>query len=414
MIIMNRKQIKYENGAAFAGDVVYGSARGSSTALLELLMTSPAKFPSMARLYYNFLFYRKVFCSQSLTGKALICYDEKKFNPATGYWGCKFLEERFIKEGITFDDVLLMPARSKVMPRDMDISTKVTPTIRLNIPIMSAGMDTVTEFRMAVAIAREGGIGVVHRNLSIERQAEEVDRVKRSEHGVITNPFHLSPMHTINDAAALMERYRISGVPITVEGKLVGILTNRDLRFERDFSRLIKDVMTKDNLVTAPEGTTLQEAQEILAHHKIEKLPIVDQGFNLKGLITIKDIEKTIAYPRAAKDTKGRLLVAGAVGIAKDTMARVAALLEAGVDALVVDTAHGHSEQVLQTVRIIKQEYPEASVVAGNIATAEAARDLIRAGADALKVGVGPGSICTTRVIAGIGVPQITAVYNVS
>ncbi|NMB40438.1 MAG: IMP dehydrogenase [Firmicutes bacterium] len=324
------------------------------------------------------------------------------------------MEERFVQEGITFDDVLLMPARSKVMPRDIDVGTKMTSSIRLNIPIMSAGMDTVTEFRMAVAIAREGGIGVIHRNLSIERQAEEVDRVKRSEHGVITNPFHLSPVHTLNDAAELMERYRISGVPITVERKLVGILTNRDLRFEKDFSRLIKDVMTKDNLVTAPEGTSLEEAQEILAHHKIEKLPIVDHDFNLKGLITIKDIEKTAAYPRAAKDAKGRLLVAGAVGIAKDTMARVAALLEAGVDVLVLDTAHGHSERVMQTVRIIKREYPEASVVAGNIATAEAARDLIRAGADALKVGVGPGSICTTRVIAGIGVPQITAVYNVS
>jgi len=328
--------------------------------------------------------------------------------------GCMFLEERFLSEGITFDDVLLVPARSKVMPRDIDISTRVTSSIRLNIPIMTAGMDTVTESRMAIAIAREGGIGVVHRNLSIERQAEEVDRVKRSEHGVITNPFHLSPMHTISDAAALMERYRISGVPITVEGKLVGILTNRDLRFERDFSRLIKDVMTKDNLITAPEGTTLQEAQEILARHKIEKLPIVDKDFNLKGLITIKDIEKTIAYPRAAKDHKGRLLVAAAVGIAKDTMSRVAALLEAGVDALVVDTAHGHAEPVLEVVKAIKKKYPEANVIAGNIATSEAARDLIRAGADALKVGVGPGSICTTRVIAGIGVPQVTAVYNVS
>jgi len=323
------------------------------------------------------------------------------------------LEERFLGEGITFDDVLLVPSRSKVMPRDIDISTKITATIKLNIPLMSAGMDTVTESRMAIAIAREGGIGVIHRNLSIERQAEEVDRVKRSEHGVITNPFHLSPNHTISDAAALMERYRISGVPITVEGKLVGIITNRDLRFERDFSRLIKDVMTKDNLITAPEGTTLKEAQEILARHKIEKLPIVDKDFNLKGLITIKDIEKTIAYPRAAKDVKGRLLVAAAVGVAKDTMARVEALLEAGADALVIDTAHGHSEPVIQTLRAIKKQYPEANVIAGNIATGEAARDLIHAGADALKVGVGPGSICTTRVIAGIGVPQITAVYNV-
>lgn len=324
------------------------------------------------------------------------------------------MDERFIGEGITFDDVLLVPSRSKVLPRDVDISTRLTSQIKLNIPIMSAGMDTVTEMRMAIAVAREGGIGVIHRNMSIERQAEEVDRVKRSEHGVITNPFHLSPMHTINDAAALMERYRISGVPITVEGKLVGILTNRDLRFEKDFSRLIKDVMTKDRLITAPEGTTLDEAQEILARYKIEKLPIVDENYMLKGLITIKDIEKTIAYPRAAKDINGRLLVAAAVGVAKDTLPRVAALLEAGVDALVVDTAHGHAELVLQTVNTIKRDYPDAMVVAGNIATAEAARDLIHAGADALKVGVGPGSICTTRVIAGIGVPQITAVSEVS
>jgi IMP dehydrogenase len=324
------------------------------------------------------------------------------------------LEDRFIKEGITFDDVLLVPARSKLMPRDIEISTRFTPNIRLNIPIVSAAMDTVTEFRMAVAVAREGGIGVIHRNMSIERQAEEVDRVKRSEHGVITNPFYLSPMHTINDAAALMERYRISGVPITENGRLVGIITNRDLRFEKDFSRLIKDAMTKDNLVTAPEGTTLQEAQEILAHHKIEKLPIVDEDFMLKGLITIKDIEKTIAYPRAAKDAKGRLLVAAGVGVARDTLTRVGALVEAGVDAIVVDTAHGHARKVLETVRAIKNEYPEVELVAGNIATSEAARDLIHAGANALKVGVGPGSICTTRVIAGIGVPQITAVHDVA
>jgi IMP dehydrogenase len=324
------------------------------------------------------------------------------------------VDERFIQEGITFDDVLLIPARSKVLPRDVEISTMLTSQIRLNVPIMSAGMDTVTESRMAIAVAREGGIGVIHKNMSIDRQAEEVDRVKRSEHGVITNPFYLSPMHTINDAAALMERYRISGVPITVEGKLVGILTNRDLRFETDFSRLIKDAMTKENLVTAPEGTTLQQAQETLARHKIEKLPIVDKDFMLKGLITIKDIEKTIAYPRAAKDKNGRLLVAAAVGVARDTIQRVAALLEAGVDLLVVDTAHGHSESVLQIVKTIKQEYPQSNIIAGNIATAEAARDLIRAGADALKVGVGPGSICTTRIIAGIGVPQVSAIIDVS
>ncbi len=324
------------------------------------------------------------------------------------------MDERFSKEGITFDDVLLLPSRSKILPRDANIRTNLTAKIKLNIPIMSAGMDTVTESRMAIAVAREGGLGVVHRNMSLERQAEEVDRVKRSEHGVITNPFFLSPMHVINDAAALMERYRISGVPITVEGKLVGIITNRDLRFERDYSRLIKDVMTKENLIVAPEGTTLDEAQEILARYKIEKLPIVDDNFMLKGLITIKDIEKTIAYPRSAKDGKGRLLVGAAVGVGRDTMLRVAALLEAHVDVLVVDTAHGHQEMVIQMVKNIKETYPEANIIAGNIATAEAARDLIRAGADALKVGVGPGSICTTRVIAGIGVPQITAVFDVS
>jgi IMP dehydrogenase len=325
-----------------------------------------------------------------------------------------FVEDRWKKEGITFDDVLLVPARSRVMPRDVDVSTKLTKDIGLKVPIISAGMDTVTESRMAIALAREGGVGVIHRNIPIERQADEVDRVKRSEHGVITNPFHLSPQHTINDAAALMERYRISGVPVTVEGKLVGIITNRDVRFERDYSRLIQDVMTKENLVTAPEGTTLEEAQEILAQHKIEKLPIVDAHFMLKGLITIKDIEKTIAYPQAAKDSKGRLLAAAAVGIEKESLKRVAALMEAGVDAIVVDTAHGHSEPVLQMVRRIRERYPDINIIAGNIATAGAARDLIRAGADALKVGVGPGSICTTRVIAGVGVPQITAVYDVA
>lgn len=324
------------------------------------------------------------------------------------------MEGRFAKEGITFDDVLLVPARSRVLPRDVDITTTLGAGIRLNTPIMSAGMDTVTEARMAIALAREGGIGVIHRNMSVERQAEEVDKTKRSEHGVITNPFHLSPMHTISDAAALMERYRISGVPVTEKGKLVGIITNRDLRFERDYSRLLRDAMTKENLITAPEGTTLQEAEEILARYKIEKLPIVDKDFNLKGLITIKDIEKTIAYPRAAKDSKGRLLVAAAVGVGRDSLVRAGALLEAGADALVVDTAHGHAEMVIEIVRLLKQEYPQAVIIAGNIATAEAARDLIRAGADTVKVGVGPGSICTTRVIAGIGVPQITAINDVA
>ncbi len=327
---------------------------------------------------------------------------------------CFDLEGRFVKEGITFDDVLLMPARSRVLPKDADITTKLTAAIRLNTPIMSAGMDTVTEGRMAIALAREGGIGVIHRNMPLERQAEEVDKTKRSEHGVITNPFHLSPMHTISDAAALMERYRISGVPVTEKGKLVGIITNRDLRFERDYSRLLRDAMTKENLITAPEGTTLQEAEETLAKYKIEKLPIVDKDFYLKGLITIKDIEKTIAYPRAAKDNNGRLLVAAAVGVGKDSVARTGALLEAGADALVVDTAHGHAEMVIQIVREMKQKYPEANIIAGNIATGEAARDLIRAGADALKVGVGPGSICTTRVIAGIGMPQVSAVHDVA
>lgn len=324
------------------------------------------------------------------------------------------MENRFSKEGVTFDDVLLVPGSSKVLPRDVDISSMLTPRIKLNIPIVSASMDTVTEYRMAVAIAREGGLGVIHRNMTVERQAEEVDRVKRSEHGVISNPFHLSPMHTINDAAALMERYRISGVPITVEGQLVGIITNRDLRFEKDYSRLIKDVMTKENLITAPEGTTLDEAQEILANYKIEKLPIIDENYHLKGLITIKDIEKAIAHPRAAKDALGRLRVAAAVGIGKDSMLRAAALTEANVDALVVDTAHGHSEPVIETVKLLKNEYPDLDIIAGNIATSEAAKDLIYAGVDALKVGVGPGSICTTRVVAGVGVPQITAVYDVS
>ncbi len=320
--------------------------------------------------------------------------------------------ERVTKEGLTFDDVLLVPAKSRVLPRDVEVKTRVAKEIALNIPLMTAGMDTVTETRMAIAIAREGGLGVIHKNMTVERQAMEVDRVKRSEHGVITNPFYLSPQHTINDAAALMERYRISGVPITVKGKLVGIITNRDLRFEQDYTRLIKDVMTKDRLVTAPEGTTLPEAQEILQKHKIEKLPIVDKDFNLKGLITIKDIEKTIQYPSSAKDSKGRLLVAAAVGVSADTRERAQALVEAGVDLLVVDTAHGHSLSVLQTVESLKERFPAVSLMAGNVATAAGARDLARAGADSIKVGVGPGSICTTRVVAGIGVPQITAIMD--
>ncbi|MBS4023264.1 MAG: IMP dehydrogenase [Dethiobacter sp.] len=320
--------------------------------------------------------------------------------------------EKFSKEGITFDDVLLVPAKSRVLPAEVDVSTMLTKKIKLNIPLISSGMDTVTETRMAIAMAREGGLGVIHKNMPVEKQAIEVDRVKRSEHGVITNPFHLSPDHVINDAAALMERYRISGVPITVKGKLVGILTNRDLRFETDFHRKIKDVMTKDRLVTAPEGTTMAQAQEILQRHKIEKLPIVDENFMLKGLITIKDIEKAIQYPRSAKEANGRLLAAAAVGVGSDTMERVQALVKAGVDVIVVDTAHGHSVGVLNTVEKIKKKYPDVEVVAGNVATGEGARDLIEAGADAVKVGVGPGSICTTRVVAGIGVPQITAIYE--
>lgn len=314
--------------------------------------------------------------------------------------------------GLTFDDVLLIPARSDVLPRDVDITTNLTRDIKLNIPLMSAGMDTVTESRMAIAIAREGGIGVIHKNMSIERQAMEVDKVKRSEHGVISDPIFLSPESPISEALLLMERYRISGVPITENGKLVGILTNRDLRFERDFSRPVNEVMTRDNLVTAPVGTTLEQAKEILQRHKVEKLPIVDEEFNLRGLITIKDIEKARQYPLSAKDKRGRLLVAAAVGVSADTAERTDALVRAGVDAIVVDTAHGHTRGVLETVARIKRKYPEVALIAGNVATAEGTRDLIRAGADAVKVGIGPGSICTTRVVAGAGVPQITAIYD--
>lgn len=321
------------------------------------------------------------------------------------------LPEKFALEGLTFDDVLLVPAKSNVLPRDVDVSTRLTPNIKLNIPIMSAGMDTVTESRMARAIAREGGIGVIHKNMSIETQALEVDRVKRSEHGVITDPIYLSKEHTIRQALEIMERYHISGIPITENGKLIGILTNRDIRFETDYNRPIAEVMTKDNLITAPVNTTVAEAKDILRKYKIEKLPLVDENFNLKGLITIKDIEKAIKYPNSAKDRNGRLLVAAAVGVTSDTMDRVKALVEAKVDAVVVDTAHGHSQGVLETVRRIRKEYPDLDIIAGNVATAEATRDLIMAGASAVKVGIGPGSICTTRVVAGIGVPQLTAIY---
>ena len=322
--------------------------------------------------------------------------------------------DRFAWEGLTFDDVLLVPALSEVMPRDIDITTRLTRNLKLNLPLLSAGMDTVTEARMAIGIAREGGIGVIHRNMTAEKQAEEVDKVKRSEHGVITNPFQLAPDNILSDAAALMERYRISGVPVTVGGKLVGIITNRDLRFEEDYTRPIGEVMTSEQLVTAPEGTTLNEAQELLRHHKIEKLPIVDDQFQLKGLITIKDIEKTIQYPRASKDSNGRLLAAAAVGVGRDAITRAGALVKAGVDLIVVDSAHGHSNPVIETVKEIKQLHPDIEVMGGNVATPEGVRDLIKAGSDAVKIGVGPGSICTTRVIAGIGVPQITAIYESS
>ncbi|ABZ84958.1 inosine-5'-monophosphate dehydrogenase [Heliomicrobium modesticaldum Ice1] len=318
-----------------------------------------------------------------------------------------------IAEGLTFDDVLLVPAKSEVLPRDVDTHTWLTRRIRLNIPIMSAGMDTVTDSRMAIAMAREGGIGVIHKNMTIDQQAHEVDRVKRSEHGVITDPIYLSPQHKVTDALAIMERYHISGVPIAdEEGKLVGILTNRDLRFETNFDIPIATVMTKDNLVTAPVGTSLAEAKEILRLHKVEKLPIVDNEGHLKGLITIKDIQKARQYPNSTKDERGRLRVCAAVGVTADTMERVKALVSVGVDAIVVDTAHGHSRGVLNTVEKIKGEFPQIDVIAGNVATYEATVDLIAAGADCVKVGIGPGSICTTRVVAGIGVPQITAIAD--
>lgn len=317
-----------------------------------------------------------------------------------------------ISEGLTFDDVLLVPKKSMVTPSEVSVKTKLTKTVNLNIPIMSAAMDTVTESRLAIALAREGGIGIIHKSMSIEDQASNVDKVKRSEHGVITDPFFLSPEHTISDANELMAKYRISGVPITQDGKLVGILTNRDLRFETDYSRRISEVMTSRNLVTAPIGTTLAEAQEILGRHKIEKLPLVDEGGMLKGLITIKDIEKTIQYPNSAKDANGRLLAGAALGVSEDMLERAAALVAAKVDIVTVDTAHGHSKGVLLAVEKLKSAYPSLQVIAGNVATPEGTVDLIKAGADCVKVGMGPGSICTTRVIAGIGVPQFTAVQK--
>ncbi|EIJ80136.1 inosine 5'-monophosphate dehydrogenase [Bacillus methanolicus PB1] len=324
-------------------------------------------------------------------------------------------ENKFVKEGLTFDDVLLVPAKSEVLPRDVDLQIELSEKIKLNIPIISAGMDTVTEAELAIAMARQGGLGIVHKNMSIEQQADQVDKVKRSESGVITDPFFLTPDHQVYDAEHLMGKYRISGVPIVnneKEQKLVGIITNRDMRFIQDYSMKISDVMTKENLVTAPVGTTLAEAEKILQKHKIEKLPLVDEKGVLKGLITIKDIEKVIEFPNSAKDAKGRLLVGAAVGVTKDTMMRVEKLVKANVDVIVVDTAHGHSKGVLDAVREIRNAYPELTIIAGNVATAEGTRDLIEAGADIVKVGIGPGSICTTRVVAGVGVPQITAVYD--
>lgn len=319
---------------------------------------------------------------------------------------------KIIGEGITFDDVLLVPGFSKVIPNDVDLSTYLTKTIKLNIPLMSAGMDTVTEHRMAIAMARQGGIGIIHKNMSIEAQAEEVDKVKRSENGVITDPFYLSPEHTLADADELMAKFRISGVPITENGKLIGIVTNRDLKFETDYDKKIRESMTSENLITAREGITLEEAKKILAKARKEKLPIVDENGYLKGLITIKDIEKQVKYPMSAKDSQGRLRCGAAVGVTPDILDRVDELVKAKVDCIVIDTAHGHSENVLQTFKLVKQKYPDLQVIAGNVATKSGTQAMIDMGVDAVKIGIGPGSICTTRVVAGIGVPQITAVMQ--
>ena len=320
---------------------------------------------------------------------------------------------RFIGEGLTFDDVLLVPAESDVLPADVDLSTNLTRKIKLNVPVMSAAMDTVTEYRMAIAIAREGGIGVIHKNMSIDTQAEQVDMVKRSENGVITNPFSLSAGHTLGDADALMGKFRISGVPIVDEnGRLIGIITNRDMKFETDMNRRIEEVMTHENLITGLEGTTLDEAKAILQKNRIEKLPIVDKDYKLKGLITIKDIEKVLKYPNSAKDDVGRLLCAAAIGVTGDVLDRAGALIDAGVDVLVLDSAHGHSANIMRCVGLVKEKFPDIQLIAGNVATAEATEALIKAGADCVKVGIGPGSICTTRVVAGIGVPQISAVLQ--
>lgn len=320
---------------------------------------------------------------------------------------------KIVCEGLTFDDVLLVPQKSDVTPDKVQLGTQLTKTIRLNIPMMSSAMDTVTEANLAIAMAREGGIGIIHKNMTIEQQATEVDKVKRSEHGVITDPFSLSPDHTLTDADELMGKFRISGVPITENNKLIGIITNRDLKFETDYNKKIKEVMTSTNLITAPVGTTLDEAKEILRKHKIEKLPLVDENGNLGGLITIKDIEKTVKYPNAAKDTNGRLLVGAAIGITADVLDRVSALVDAKVDVLVLDSAHGHSQNIINCLKNVKEHFPQIPVIAGNIATGDAARELIEAGADAVKVGIGPGSICTTRIVAGVGVPQVTAINDV-
>lgn len=323
------------------------------------------------------------------------------------------MDGKIVCEGLTFDDVLLIPQKSDVLPNQINLETQLTKKIKLNIPMMSSAMDTVTESALAIAMAREGGIGVIHKNMTIEQQATEVDKVKRSEHGVITDPFFLSPEHTLKDADELMGKFRISGVPITEGKKLVGIITNRDLKFETDYTKKIKEAMTHENLITAPVGTSLDEATEILRRHKIEKLPIVDENGELKGLITIKDIEKSVKYPNAAKDENGRLLVGAAIGITADVLDRVDALVKAKVDVLVLDSAHGHSENIIKCLKLVKEKYPDVPVIAGNIATGEAAKELIEAGADAVKVGIGPGSICTTRIVAGVGVPQITAISMV-
>ena len=322
--------------------------------------------------------------------------------------------EKFVKEALTFDDVLLIPAESHVLPKEVKLGTQLTKKIHLNVPLMTSAMDTVTETQMAIAIAREGGVGIIHKNMPIEKQADMVDRVKRSENGVIVNPFYLSPEHSVHDAEEIMGRYRISGVPICENGKLVGIITNRDLRFMEgsDFDQPISNVMTKEHLVTAPVGTTLLEAKEILRAHRIEKLPLVDKKGKLKGLITIKDIEKAVQYPNSARDTEGRLLCGAAIGATKDVLERVAALVEAQVDVVVLDSAHGHNSGILNAVKQVKKAYPKLQLIAGNVATGEGTKALIDAGADCVKVGIGPGSICTTRIVAGIGVPQITAIYD--